>query len=259
LAVTPWIRCWAKGEWGVYSAADESGQRVALKLLSPNLSSSEEALARFKQEGLIASQINHPHCVFVHRVDEEGGTPFIAMELMSCQTLKDIIQRDGPLDWWQAVRLILQCIDGLQNAHTRGMIHRDIKPANCYLDDSGNVKIGDFGLARSLVGDSELTQTGAFLGTPLFASPEQLLGQSIDERSDIYSLAATFYYLLAGKAPFESPHAAQVIAKIASTDPPPLRWLRSDIPLALEQIVLRGLARDPAKRFASVDQFRQEL
>ena len=102
------------------------------------------------------------------------------MELMSGQTLKDLVLRRGPLPYEEAIQLILQCIDGLIETHSKGMIHRDIKPANCYLDDQGNVKIGDFGLARSLVDDSELTRTGAFLGTPLFASPEQVLGQSID-------------------------------------------------------------------------------
>ncbi len=229
----------------VFRADDSSGRPVAIKLLSPDLARSSEALARFKQEGLIASQINHSRCVFVHRVDEEAGTPFIAMELMTGQTLKDLVIQKGPLPFSEAVRLILQCIEGLVEAHSRGMIHRDIKPANCYLDTQGNVKIGDFGLARSLVSDSELTQTGAFIGTPLFASPEQLLGQNIDVQSDIYSLTATLYFLLAGKAPFESPHAAQVIARIASSDPPPFSTVEIEVPDELERIVMKGLSRDP--------------
>ncbi|MFN7841178.1 MAG: serine/threonine-protein kinase, partial [Pirellula sp.] len=141
-------------------------------------------------------------------------------------------------------------MDGLIAAHSLGMIHRDIKPANCYLDDDGNVKIGDFGLARSLVSNSDLTQTGAFLGTPLFASPEQLLGQTVDARSDIYSLSATLYYLLAGKAPFESPNAAQVIARIASSDPPSFKSVGVEVPPSLEQIVMKGLSRDASKRYA---------
>jgi eukaryotic-like serine/threonine-protein kinase len=243
----------------VFRAEDSSGHAVALKLLSPDLACSSEAMARFKQEGLIASQINHPHCVFVHRVDEDAGTPFIAMELMTGKTLKDIVLERGPLPCTDAVRLILQCIEGLIEAHSLGMIHRDIKPANCYLDEEGNVKIGDFGLARSLVSDSELTQTGAFLGTPLFASPEQLLGQSIDARSDIYSLTATLYFLLAGKAPFESPHAAQVIARIASSDPPSFASVEIDVPPDLERIVMKGLARDASKRYDSFAQMRDDL
>ncbi len=243
----------------VYRAEDSTGRFVALKLLSPDLARSTEALARFKQEGLIAGQLNHPHCVFVHRVDEDSGTPFIAMELMTGQTLKDLVLLRGALPYQEAVRLILQCIDGLIAAHAIGMIHRDIKPANCYLDDTGNVKVGDFGLARSLVGDSDLTQTGAFLGTPLFASPEQLIGQAIDTRSDIYSLTATLYYLLAGKAPFESPHPAQVIAKIVSAEPPNFQSAGIDIPPALERIVMKGLERDTSKRYASFDQMRYDL
>ena len=250
------------GEGGmgrVFKALDPQGRAVAIKLLSQHLTCSDEALQRFKQEGYIASQINHPHCVFVHRVDEDRGTPFIAMELMTGKTLKDLVQQGGGLPYKEAVRLILQCIDGLIEAHRLGMIHRDIKPANCYLDEEGNVKIGDFGLARSLVDDSELTRTGAFLGTPLFASPEQLLGQKIDERSDIYSLSATLYYLLAGRAPFESPNAAQVIAKIASSDPPPFSEANVKVPAALETIVLHGLARDRDKRFESFQKMRTAL
>lgn len=243
----------------VFRADDSSGRPVAIKLLSPDLARSSEALARFKQEGLIASQINHSRCVFVHRVDEDAGTPFIAMELMTGQTLKDLVIQKGPLPFAEAVRLILQCIEGLVEAHSRGMIHRDIKPANCYLDSHGNVKIGDFGLARSLVSDSELTQTGAFIGTPLFASPEQLLGQNIDVQSDIYSLTATLYFLLAGKAPFESPHAAQVIARIASSDPPPFSTVEIEVPDELERIVMKGLSRDPSKRYQSFVEMQTEL
>ena len=250
------------GEGGmgrVYQAVDESGRMVAIKLLSPELSRSPEALDRFKLEGVIASAISHPHCVFVHRADEDCGTPFIAMELMTGQTLKDIVTKRGPLPHTEAIPLVLQCIDGLIEAHSRGMIHRDVKPANCYLDDQGNVKIGDFGLARSLVSDSELTRTGSFLGTPLYASPEQILGEKVDEQSDIYSLAATIYFLLAGKAPFESPHATQVIAKIVSADPPVFSEAGVTVPKKLEQVVLRGLARDRSKRFSHFQEFRDEL
>ena len=254
------IKMLGEGGMGrVYQAADESGRMVAIKLLSPELSRSPEALDRFKLEGVIASAISHPHCVFVHRADEDAGTPFIAMELMTGQTLKDIVLKRGPLPFAEAIPLVLQCIDGLIEAHSRGMIHRDVKPANCYLDDQGNVKIGDFGLARSLVSDSELTRTGSFLGTPLYASPEQILGEKVDEQSDIYSLAATIYFLLAGKAPFESPHATQVIAKIVSADPPNFAEAGVQVPKKLEQVVLRGLARDRSKRYLSFQEFRDEL
>ncbi len=254
------IRMLGEGGMGqVFQAIDESGRMVAIKLLSPELSRSTEALDRFKQEGVIASAISHPHCVFVHRADEDSGTPFIAMELMTGQTLKDIVANRGPLPYTEAIPLALQCIDGLIEAHSRGMIHRDVKPANCYLDDQGNVKIGDFGLARSLVSDSELTRTGSFLGTPLYASPEQILGEKVDEQSDIYSLAATIYFLLAGKAPFESPHATQVIAKIVSADPPRFSDANVIVPKKLEQVVLRGLARDRSKRYAVFQEFRDEL
>ncbi len=167
-----------------------------MKLLSPDLARSPDALARFKQEGLIASQINHPHCVFVHRVDNDGGTPFIAMELMTGQTLKDLVLKNGPRPISKRSKLILQCVDGLIAAHSLGMIHRDIKPANCYLDDDGNVKIGDFGLARSLVSDSILRKQ-VLSGYSALCLSRTTAGANVDARSDIYSLSATLYLLAA--------------------------------------------------------------
>ncbi len=250
------------GEGGmgrVFKAVDSEGRPIALKLLSPKWATSEDALKRFKQEGYIASQINHPHCVFVHRVDEDQGTPFIAMELMSGQTLKDLVAQDGPLPFRRSVELILQCIEGLIETHNHGMVHRDVKPANCYLDEHGQIKIGDFGLARSLVTESDLTQTGSFLGTPLYASPEQIMGEEVDAQSDIYSLSATLFFLLSGRAPFESPNAAQVIAKIASADPPTFQELGIDVPKVLERIVLKGLSRDRSKRYATLEAMRHDL
>jgi eukaryotic-like serine/threonine-protein kinase len=249
-----------KGGMGrVYRAEDSQGRSVALKILSPDLATSPEALARFKQEGVIASQLNHPRCVFVHHVDEDAGTPFIAMELMTGQTLKDLVRSQGRVPYMQAISLILQCIEGLREAHSLGMIHRDIKPANLYLDSDGTVKVGDFGLARSLIADTELTQTGAFLGTPLFASPEQLLGKPFDVRSDVYSLSATLFYLIAGKAPFESTNAAQVIARIAASDPPNFKEIGVEVPHEVEQMIRKGLSRDENKRYGSMLEMQQAL
>jgi hypothetical protein len=153
----------------------------------------------------------------------------------------------------------LDVIEGLEAAHRAGVLHRDVKPANCYLDADGRAKVGDFGLSRSLAAGSHLTRTGGFVGTPLFASPEQLKGERLDERTDVYSVAATLYYLLTGQAPFQHADGATVIARVVSEPAPPPRRLRPDLPPALEEAVLRGLERARERRFPDLAAFREAL
>jgi serine/threonine protein kinase len=243
----------------VYEAIDPNGNLVALKLLSSKWSHSSASLQRFKQEGKIASAINHPRCVFVKAVDEDQGVPYIVMELMTGKTLKDLVKDQGPIPISKAVPIILDILDGLQETHAFGMIHRDLKPGNCYLESSGRVKLGDFGLARSIELDSELTTKGEFLGTPLFASPEQIKGETLDVRSDIYSVCATFYYLLTGQAPFAGNTSTSLIAKLVSEDPVSIRSLNPQVPPLLEHVIMRGLQRDRADRYQTVVELRQAL
>ncbi len=250
------------GEGGmgrVYSAVDASGQPVAIKVLNQSWSRNPDSMERFKQEGALAGTINHPRCVFVREVNEVNGQPFIVMELMSGQTLKDLVVRSGPLTTSEAVSKILDVIDGIQEAHERGVIHRDIKPANCFLEPSGRVKLGDFGLARSLQQESDLTQSGSFIGTPLFASPEQIRGESLDYRTDIYSVCATLYYLLTGQAPFGQYSSTQVIARIVSDDPAPIRKFNPELPKLLEQVLQKGLSRNRERRFQDLHELRNAL
>lgn len=243
----------------VYEASDSAGHRVAIKLLSRRYAKSAESLQRFKQEGAIASAINHPRCVFVKAADESQGQPYIVMELMTGKTLRDLVITAGKLTVREALAKVMDILEGLREAHLHGMIHRDIKPANCYLESNGRVKLGDFGLARSIVNANELTQTGNFVGTPLFASPEQIRGEKLDERTDLYSVCATLYYLLTGQAPFANSSATQVIAKIVSEDPIAPRLLNPLIPAGLEKILLKGLQRDRLLRFQSVEELVEAL
>jgi hypothetical protein len=244
----------------VYEAEDiASGRRVALKLISPGYVRSPDAVARFRQEGRLASALNHPRCVFVLATDEVDGRPYIVMELMPGPTLQDLINSDGPLPPEQAVAKILDVIDGLHEAHRLGVIHRDVKPSNCFLEADGRVKIGDFGLSKSLTSDAQLTRTGTYLGTPLYSSPEQVRGEPVDPQSDVYSVAATLYCLLAGKAPFQGSDPAATLARIVCDDPPPLRDLRPEVPAALERVVLRGLERDRGRRWRDLEEFRRAL
>ena len=233
-----------------------TGRKVALKLIASEFAGSPEAVERFRQEGRLAAAIAHPRCVFVFAADEEAGRPYIVMERMPGTTLRDLVQENGPLDTVDAVRKILDVIDGLREAHRLGVIHRDVKPSNCFLETRGRVKVGDFGLSRSLETDSRLTRTGMFLGTPLYASPEQIRRDPIDERTDVYSVAATLYYLLTGAAPFEHGDATAAMARIVSEPAPPLRPRRRGIPKALERVVLRGLERDRDRRWRDLDEFR---
>ncbi len=244
----------------VYEAEDiATGRRVALKLIAPEFAGSPETAARFRQEGRLASQVVHPRCVFVHKADEEAGLPFIVMELMPGMTLHDLVQEKGPLASQDAVTKILDVIEGLQEAHRLGIIHRDVKPSNCFLEADGRVKVGDFGLSRSLLSDSRLTRTGSFLGTPLYASPEQIRADPLDAQTDLYSVAATLYFLLTGRAPHQTGDAAATMARIVSEAAPPLRVARPELSAKLDDVVRTGLERDRGRRWANLEEFRQAL
>jgi hypothetical protein len=255
------VRPLGGGGMGTVYEAEEAatGRRVAVKFLAPELADAPDALERFRAEGRLASTVAHPRCVFVLAADEEAGRPYLVMELMPGDTLADLVKRQGPLAPAQAVAHILDVLDGLLEAHRAGVIHRDVKPSNCFLTADGRVKVGDFGLAKSLGRGAHLTKTGTFVGTPLYASPEQIKGQAIDPRTDVYSAAATLYYLLAGQAPFEGTDPLAVMARVVSDPPPPLRGRRPDVPPGLERALLRGLERDRDRRTQSLEEFRAAL
>jgi uncharacterized RDD family membrane protein YckC len=255
------LQCLGAGGMGSVWEAEEtsSGRHVAVKVVGADIAASPDAIERFRQEGRLASTIAHPRCVFVLAADEEAGRPYIIMELMTGRTLRDLVEERGPLPVDEAVTTILDVIDGLIEAHRLGVIHRDVKPSNCFVEKEGRVKIGDFGLAKSLETDSQLTRTGAFLGTPLYASPEQIRKDPLDLRTDVYSVAATLYYLLTGRAPFESGDAAASMARIVSDPAPSVEGKRPGIPAGLDAAVRRGLERQRDRRWRNLDEFRDAL
>ncbi len=255
------LRVLGVGGMGKVYEAEESatGRRVALKLVSADYAESADGVERFRQEGRLASMIAHPRCVFVLAADEDAGRPYIVMELMAGDNLDDFVRTHGPLPPKKAVAMALDIIEGLQEAHRVGVVHRDVKPSNCFLSADGRLKVGDFGLAKSLIHGSHLTRTGSFLGTPLFASPEQVRGDPIDAQSDLYSTAATLYYMLTGRAPFQSDNAAVTLARIAADPAPSMRTLRTELPPELDAAVLRGLERDRKRRWQNLDQFAEAL
>ncbi len=257
------LRLLGSGGMGtVYEAEGQgSGRGVAVKLLSSRLASSATSVERFRQEGLLASQLSHPRCVFVIAADTDGGRPYIVMELMPGETLKDTIDKHGPMKPEEAITRMLDVLEGLAESHRVGMIHRDMKPSNCFLTSDNRVKVGDFGLSKSLIvaRNNHLTQSGAFLGTVLFASPEQIRGEPLDYRADVYSACATLYYLLCGEAPYHHESVTAALAKAISEDPPPIRNKCPEVSRALEVVVMKGLDRDRERRWQTAEDFRDAL
>jgi serine/threonine protein kinase len=206
-------------------------RRVALKILSQRLRR-EADRARFRFEGELAASISHPHVVYIFGSEEIDGIPAITMELLPGGTLKDRVKANGPLSPTEAVEAILQVIAGLEAAEAAGILHRDIKPSNCFIAHDGKVKVGDFGLSISLLprGVTFPDEAGAFQGTPEFASPEQLRGEELNVRADIYAVGATLFYLLTGHPPFDGRDPANVVARIAAGPAPSARRFKRAMP-----------------------------
>ena len=245
----------------VYEAEHtRSGRRLALKVLRSRLQNADER-ARFLREGQLAASVSHPHTVYIFGSEEISGTPVISMELTPGGTLKDRVASKGPLAPIEAVSAVLDIIGGLDAAQSAGILHRDIKPSNCFVDSQGSVKVGDFGLSIStLARDVQDDVSGrGFQGTPQFASPEQLRGEPLDVRSDIYAVGATLYYLLTGQPPFEAKDLRELVQKVTAQTPKSPRVLRSEIPSALASVVLRCLAKTPSERPASYADLARDL
>jgi eukaryotic-like serine/threonine-protein kinase len=256
------LRLLGRGGMGeVYEAEHvPSGRRVALKVMGQALTSDEDR-KRFLREGRLAAAISHPHVVYIFGSEEIGGRPVIAMELVQGGTLKERLHRKGSLSIFDAVDSTLQIIDGLEAACNAGILHRDIKPANCFVGPDGTVKVGDFGLSISTIarGESLVTASGAVVGTPTYASPEQLRGEELDVRSDIYSVGASLYYLLLGRPPHQAKDLVQLITEVLDKNPPSPRELRVEIPKGLARVIMRCLAKDRAARFPSYAALREAL
>jgi len=244
----------------VFEAVDErQGRSVALKLIAADSLSSDVSVQRFRQEARMASAVTHPRCVFVLAVDDDRGRPYLVMELMPGTTLQSLVEQKGSLEPADAILKIFDVIEGLEEFHKLGMIHRDVKPSNCFLEAGGRVKIGDFGLSKAVEGGADLTRTGAFLGTPLYASPEQIKRDPLDERTDVYSVAATLYYLISKHPPVQAKDAAEALARVVSEPAPPLSSFAPQVPRALEAVVHKGLERDRSRRWRSLREFHDAL
>jgi len=236
----------------VYLAEQTSlGRHVAVKVLRPDTARHAAAVERFEQEARAAAALVHGHIVQIHEVACIDGIHFLAEEYVAGPSLKAWLQARGPLDASQAICVLRQVGSALARAAEQGVVHRDIKPENLLLTPAGDVKVADFGLARVLSENLDLTQEGMTLGTPLYMSPEQGEGRAVDARSDLYSLGATLHHLLAGRPPYSAPSAVAVVMAHIKQPPVPLASRRPDVPAGLCDIVDRLLAKDPADRFES--------
>ncbi|MEK7468497.1 MAG: protein kinase [Planctomycetota bacterium] len=236
----------------VYKAEETALERtVALKVMSAALAQDKTYVDRFRTEARSAASLVHANVVHVFGVGEIRGLPYIAMEYIDGESIQQKLVREKRLPLRQAVEWMVQATRGLEAAAKRGVVHRDIKPHNLLIDTDGQLKIADFGLAKKVDREVALTQAGIALGTPLYMSPEQGRGDAVDWRSDVYSLGATFYHALAGRAPFEADSALAVLTKHATSTLTPLNTVRKDVPQALSAVISRMMAKSAGERFVS--------
>jgi tRNA A-37 threonylcarbamoyl transferase component Bud32 len=245
------------GMANVYKAYQASVDRyVAIKVLPTQLAESKEFAIRFHQEARIIAMLEHSHILPVFDYGETDGIAYFVMRYLEAGTLKDKMESGRPLPLNEIDRIFTQLAEALSYAHSHGVVHRDLKPANALIDSFGNVFLTDFGIAKLLESASpRLTQTDAVMGTPAYISPEQAQGQTVDQRSDIYSLGIILYEMVTGSVPFIADTPLAVLFKHI-TDPLPLpSKVKPDVPEAIEKVILKALAKNPQDRFATASDF----
>jgi len=242
----------------VYKARDTQLKRwVALKFLPSNVAESDELRDRFLVEAQAAAALSHPNICVIHEVGDDEGQPFIAMEYVEGETLRQRTKR-GPLETDEALALMSQVAAGLDEAHGKGIIHRDIKSGNIMVTEKGQAKVMDFGLAR-LEGGPSLTKTETTLGTVGYMSPEQASGEEVDQRTDLWSAGVVLYELLTGSLPFRGTHEVAVIHAIMYEDPKPMEPGTPPIPMEMERVVARALEKKREDRYASAGEMLADL
>lgn len=249
-----------RGGYGrVYRVRDLHLEReVALKVLHPQLTADPAVVERFRREAQLAARLNHPNIVAIYDIGGRSGLLWYTMELVKGPNLAQLVEKEGPLSMEKLVRLMREALSALAQAHSTGLVHRDLKPENMLIDQTGSLQITDFGLALVL-------RAGRFggatsqSGTPMFASPEQLLGERVDQRSDLYSLAAVAYFALLGEPPFTGETVEQVLTRQTTNQRPELRERRSDVPDDLALVLERALHAEVEQRYPSATEFLQAL
>ena len=234
-------------------------RQVAIKILAPQFARDPSFVERFRREAQAAARLNHPNIVNVYDTGVDGDTNYIVMEHVEGRTLAEYLTRGGTLAPRKAAEIAEKVAEALAAAHAQGVIHRDIKPANIMVTREGRVKVMDFGIARLVAGPDTVEQTAAVLGTAAYLSPEQAQGQTVDARSDLYSLGIVLYEMVTGKPPFTGDSAMAVAYKHVQETPPPPSSLNADVPPRLDAVVMRALAKNPANRYQTAGEFREDL
>jgi eukaryotic-like serine/threonine-protein kinase len=234
------------------------GRTVAIKVLSPQFADDAQFVARFRREAQAAAALNQPNIVGVFDTGSQGDVHFIVMEYVEGRTLRDVIRAEGPLLPERAAEIADAVARALETAHEAGMVHRDIKPGNIMLTSDGEVKVMDFGIARTSTGDT-LTQTAAVLGTASYLSPEQAQGHPVDARSDLYSLGCVLYEMTTGRPPFSGDSPVAIAYKHVKDDPVAPSRINPDVPSDLEAVILKSMAKNPANRYQTAAEMRQDL
>ena len=232
---------------------------VALKVLFPEFATDPSFVERFRREAQSAANLNHPNIVGVLDYGEASGTYFIVMEYVEGRTLAQIIRDEDGLSPDRAADITIDVAAALAFAHRNGVIHRDVKPGNVLINTTGQVKVTDFGIARAVSTQENLTQTGTVMGTATYFSPEQARGEPVDPRSDVYALGVVLYECLAGRPPFSGENPVAVAYKHVQEPPVPPREINPAIPAPLEAVTLRAMAKNPANRYASADELAADL
>ena len=242
----------------VYKARDrETGETVALKILKVEISSDPEMIERFKSELLFARKITHKNVCRVHEFNRVDGVAYTSMEFVEGESLRSVLKRFGSVTLRKGADIALQICSGLKEAHAQGIVHRDLKPENVMIDAKGNVKIMDFGIARSM--EALTLSTGALIGTPAYMAPEQAAGKPVDHRADIYALGLMLYEMFTGLQAFRGDNAISVALKQMNEAPRPPREIEPSISPAIERAILRCLEKDPDNRFQSVAELESGL
>lgn len=244
----------------VYKALDANLNRVvALKILKAAMAGNQSMLDRFRSEAQIQATLAHPNVATLHNFFLHEGSPVMVMECVDGETLQRMVERQGAIPAVEAVALFRQVLLGVEAAHKLGIIHRDIKPSNLMLNRSGVVKVMDFGVAKATDPDQTLTRSGVRVGTAYYMSPEQVKGEPVDIRTDIYALGITLYELLTAHVPFFGDSEFQILSDHVHRTPPPPSTYLPKLPKDLEAVVLKALEKDPAKRFQTVAEFCSAL
>ena len=238
-------------------------RKVALKLLAPELAADERFRERFLRESQLAASLDHPNVVPIYDADEADGVLYIAMRYVEGSDLRALLREEAPLEPLRALRLLTQAAAGLDAAHRRGLVHRDVKPGNILLGEDEHVYVSDFGLTKQASSQTGLTATGQLVGTVDYVAPEQIRGEQVDGRADVYSLACVLYECLAGAKPFEKDTEVAIIWAHMQDPPPALSEKRPELPRGLDDVLAKGLAKEPSQRPATcrelVEAARREL